>query len=686
MTVSMNSYLSTPELFAAFEPFDAVVRVNFFAVAVLSLLVLYVASRLVSWLFALSSDKKARRRSRNANYRSSRRRYYRAVREFRNACYVAAMVVFLVCLLSLTASDQVKEISTTSFSVANLFGNDVDDSSNETTDQILDDFQITSVSVTTSLDNRGNVDAHKSDSTEQERSEKQSSSLLPTNNNDRLLFVPNVVKTSSDRSLFSDDRIEPPVESAQSPQALTRSEQAKPEKARNLASTSYQNNKRIFAPVNARDVDSEFLSGRIVDNNSALLDAFSPKNKIVSVGAELPSGANKGALIDNSVNAPSTGRVSAENLIEQLNYEMLQITEKAQTGVLSISVPKPTAKDSTATQEETGSGFIFVYEGEYYAGTNEHVVRERASDDSINVTLPNNQLIHPVEVFCSPELDVAVLRLNPKDLPKDDSVTPVSFDDSDFLRVSNIVFAFGSPFGLTRTMSLGHVSALRRTTNDVNTSNSNSSNINVLSEFIQLDASINPGNSGGPLYNARGKVVGMVTLIATRTGANEGIAFAIPSNVFLRVAKSLIDHKGEWRRSRLGVELTPATRADLASTSINKACGAKIVRVVANSPAVNAGLRAGDLILTYNGETVLNDSQLNRMIALTDSREKVRIGVLRGNQFFELESSVLRSRQYSLFKIICFYSLTARFLDQYKSRACFLFKKLCGYSIWKVFF
>jgi serine protease Do len=194
-------------------------------------------------------------------------------------------------------------------------------------------------------------------------------------------------------------------------------------------------------------------------------------------------------------------------------------------------------------------------------------------------------------------------------------------------------------------MSMGHVSALRRTTDDVNASNSNTSNINVLSEFIQLDASINPGNSGGPLYNSRGKVVGMVTLIATRTGANEGIAFAIPSNVFLRVAKSLIDHKGEWRRSRLGVELTPATRADLASTSINKTCGAKIVRVVANSPAVNAGLRAGDLILTYNGETVLNDSQLNRMIALTDSREKVRLGVLRGNQFFELESSVLRSRQ-----------------------------------------
>lgn len=644
MTVSMNNYLSTPELFAAFEPSNAVVRVNIFVVAVLLLLVFYVASRFVAWLFALHCAKKARWRSGYANYRSSRRRCYRAVREFRNACCMAATIVFLVCLLSLTASDQVKEISTKSVSIADFIGNDVDGSSSETTEQVADGFQITSVSVTTSLDNRGNDDARKANSTEQERSKNQSNDSLPTDN-DRFLFVPNVVSTSSELSSFSDDRVEPPVESAQTPQTLTRSEQAKPEKARNLAAANYQNNKRIFAPVNARDVDAEFLSGRIVDNNSALLDAFNPKNKIVSVGAELPSGASRGALIDNGVSAPSAGRVPPDNLIEQLNYEMLQITERAQTGVLSISVPKPTSKDSVATQEETGGGFIFAYEGEYYAGTNEHVVRERASDESINVMLPNNQLIHPVEVFCSPELDVAVLRLNAKDLPRDDSVIPVAFDDSDFLRVSNIVFAFGSPFGLTRTMSMGHVSALRRTTNDVNTSNSNSSNINVLSEFIQLDASINPGNSGGPLYNARGKVVGMVTLIATRTGANEGIAFAIPSNVFLRVAKSLIDHKGEWRRSRLGVELTPATRADLASTSINKTCGAKIVRVVANSPAVNAGLRAGDLILTYNGETVLNDFQLNRMIALTDSREKVRIGVLRGNQFFELESSVLRSRQ-----------------------------------------
>ncbi len=642
MTVSMNCYLSTLGLFAAFESFDTVVSVNVFVVAVLLLLVVFVASRLVAWLLALHYDKRSRRRFRRASRRISRRRYYRAVCELKNACCVATMVVFLVCLLSWRASDQVKAISTTSFSVPNLLGNVADDdSSNEATEQVPEKFQITPVSVTTSQSNREKDDVNNDDTVEQEQSNRRSNNA----SDDRVYFMPNVVSASTNSVSLSDNPVEPPVESAQSPKTLSRSEQAKPEKVRNLAATNYQNNKRIFAPVNARDVDSEFLNGRVVDNNSVLLDAFSPGNKIISVGAELPSGASRGALIDNGVNSPSAGRPSMDNLIEQLNYEMLQITERAQTGVLSISVPKPITKDSSATQEETGGGFIFVYEGEYYAGTNEHVVRERLSDDSINVTLPNNQLIHPVEVFCSPELDVAVLRLNAKDLPKDESVMPVVFDDSDFLRVSNIVFAFGSPFGLTRTMSMGHVSALRRTTDDVNASNSNTSNINVLSEFIQLDASINPGNSGGPLYNSRGKVVGMVTLIATRTGANEGIAFAIPSNVFLRVAKSLIDHKGEWRRSRLGVELTPATRADLASTSINKTCGAKIVRVVANSPAVNAGLRAGDLILTYNGETVLNDSQLNRMIALTDSREKVRLGVLRGNQFFELESSVLRSRQ-----------------------------------------
>ncbi len=632
MIHSINCFLSGS--FAVLGGSAHIVGGDLFVATILLLLICFLATRFVAWFSFVFSKR-----------RRSRRSSCLAAREFRRDFSLAFLTVFLVCFLG-------------SISSPNPFGNffiakntaldGIFTPLSETIGQVSENSQITTVSVTTDSRIRYENEGICKDISTEEKQSAYRAGDSASSEMERPYFVPNVVSTSTDASSVFDNVQDSQVEATQSPQVLSRSELVKPEKARDLAVADYpSNNKRIFAPMKARDVNEDFLSGRAVDNNSSLLDEFCSKNKIVSVGAELSDGVRKGTLIDNGVNKPYVGKIVSESVIEQYNYEMLQITESVQTGVLTISVPKMGKKDSSTTREETGSGFLFVYKDRYFAMTNDNVVRERDSDESINIVLPNNQIIHPTEVFCSGDLDIAVLCLNAKDLPKDGSVAPVTFADSDCLRVSNTVFAFGSPFGLSHTMTMGYVSSLRRTTNDVNSSSSNSSSstVNSLSEFIQLDASINPGNSGGPLFNTRGGVVGMVTLIATRTGLNEGIAFAIPSVVLARVAKSLIDHKGEWRRSRLGVELTSATSADLASTSIDKICGAKIVRVVANSPALNAGLRPGDLILTFNGTTVLNDSQLNRMIALTDSREKVRLGVLRGNQFFELESSVLRSRQ-----------------------------------------
>lgn len=629
------------------------VSVNVFAVMLGALLVTLVASQLIRLALAHSSYRRSYWRCRPGYSRSFNNQKRRAAYELRGTLVVATVTITLICLLSGESTEQTKLISNLQFSIPTLWGES--DSTDESDSN--GDFQERICHVKFPPDGAYGVDDKSGTYTiDREKSPTVLENASRETSEDKIVFMPyvNGPEAAESSSTSNDVQAEAarPLSANTSPESAQVFQSVRPgqpltNKAQNLA-TSYPNNKRIFAPMNARDIDADFLNGRSVDNVSVLLDKFtSKKNAVVPVSGEFMSdnNAGKGALIDNSVPIVSNERKSEDNLIVQLNEEMHKITETIQKSVLSIGSPKALAKDSTAVQEETGSGFLFAYDSNVYAMTNEHVIRGRGTDEAINIHLPNNQLIHPTEVYCSVELDVAVLKLNPRDLPKDGSVVPVSFEDSDMLRVSNIVFAFGSPFGLTRTMSYGHISALGRSISDVNVSSANSSNINALSEYVQLDAFINPGNSGGPLFDARGRVVGMVTQIATKTGLNEGVAFAIPSNVLLRVAKSLIDHKGDWRRSRLGVELTSATRADLAATNINEVCGAKIVRVVANSPAKNAGLRAGDLILTYNGATVLNDAQLNRMIALTDSSEKASLGILRGNQFFELESSVLRSRQ-----------------------------------------
>ena len=199
-----------------------------------------------------------------------------------------------------------------------------------------------------------------------------------------------------------------------------------------------------------------------------------------------------------------------------------------------------------------------------------------------------------------------------------DKLTSVSLADSDTLRVGDFVVAIGNPFGLGQTVTSGIVSALGRT----------GLGIEGYEDFIQTDASINPGNSGGALVNLRGELVGINTAIIAPGGGNVGIGFAIPVNMTQQIMTQLIEH-GEVHRGRVGVlvqDLTP----DLAKAfDIKETQGAVISKVVKDSPAEKAGLRAGDVVISVNGKPVTTSSELRNSIGLLPVGETVTMDVIR---------------------------------------------------------
>ncbi len=258
-----------------------------------------------------------------------------------------------------------------------------------------------------------------------------------------------------------------------------------------------------------------------------------------------------------------------------------------------------------------GSGVIVTSDG--YILTNNHVVED---SDEINVTLSTFEEYEATIIGRDPKSDVALIKINPKaDLPF------VSFGNSDKLRVGEWVIAIGNPFGLQQTVTAGIVSAKGRSINNESYGN-----------FIQTDASINPGNSGGPLFNLEGEMVGLNTAIFSSTGGNIGIGFAIPVNMAKNVFAQLKDD-GKVTRGWLGVMIQQVT-ADLAEKfSLERPIGALIGQVVPDSPADKAGLKAGDVIISYNGREVSQMSMLPAMVANTNIGEKASLVLIRdGNE------------------------------------------------------
>ena len=262
-----------------------------------------------------------------------------------------------------------------------------------------------------------------------------------------------------------------------------------------------------------------------------------------------------------------------------------------------------------------GSGVIVSPDG--YILTNNHVIKN-ATD--IKVMLSNKRTFKAKLVGADPQTDIAVIKIDAKDLP----TAPIG--NSSDLKVGDTVMAFGNPFGLNFTVTRGTVSALGRSDMGIER--------NGFENFIQTDAAINPGNSGGPLVNVRGQVIGVNTAILSNNsgmggeGGFMGVGFAIPSNMAQHVMNDLIK-TGKVTRGYLGLLLGNLTDKMAQQFNIPDTAGALVNQVEKGGPADKAGLKAGDVIRTFNGQTVDSQGSLTAMTTNANPGTEVTLGIIR---------------------------------------------------------
>ena len=262
----------------------------------------------------------------------------------------------------------------------------------------------------------------------------------------------------------------------------------------------------------------------------------------------------------------------------------------------------------------SGSGFVITQDG--YIVTNQHVI---ANASSINVTLYNGDTYPATLVGSDSDYDVAVLKINAKDLPA------VTLGNSTDVNVGDNVMAIGNPLGeLTFSMSSGIVSCVNRAINVEGTP----------FNMIQVDASINPGNSGGPLMNLYGEVVGIVSAKYSSYADTtvEGLGFAIPVNDAVKVAQELLENGYVTGRPYLGISYYAVTDAQTAAQLGVNAYGVYIVEVVKGGPADKAGLQAGDRIVSVDGSEVATQSDLGTLMQNHKAGDTIEITVARGGQ------------------------------------------------------
>jgi serine protease Do len=254
-----------------------------------------------------------------------------------------------------------------------------------------------------------------------------------------------------------------------------------------------------------------------------------------------------------------------------------------------------------------GSGVIVSADG--YVLTNNHVV-EGAKE--ITVTLPDKREYPGTVVGLDPQTDLAVIKVEATDLPF------VQWGDSSQLQVGEYVLAVGNPFGLNSTVTLGIVSALGR----------GGMGITQYEDFIQTDAAINPGNSGGALVNTQGELVGINTAIFSRSGGYQGVGFAVPTKLARPIFSSLVK-TGSVVRGFLGVGIQAVTPDLAESFHLDKPQGALVTNVMTGSPADQAGIQRGDVIVEYEGQAVVDPRTLQGQVVGTVVGNQISLVVMR---------------------------------------------------------
>ncbi|MCP5515765.1 MAG: DegQ family serine endoprotease [Verrucomicrobiales bacterium] len=262
-----------------------------------------------------------------------------------------------------------------------------------------------------------------------------------------------------------------------------------------------------------------------------------------------------------------------------------------------------------------GSGVIVSKDG--YILTNNHVVE---SADGITVTLNDDREFAAEVIGRDPKTDIAVLKIEARDLPA------LTAADSDQIEVGDLVLAVGNPFGIGQTVTTGIVSAKGRATLGLD-----------YEDFIQTDAAINPGNSGGALVDIEGRLIGINTAILSRTGGNQGIGFAVPTNLARWVMTQLVDN-GRVDRGFLGVQIQDLNPQLAEKFGVDETRGALVVDVTPRSPAAKAGLKSGDVIVQFNDREVSDSRRLKLAVGETAPGSEVAIQVLRDGAHLNLKA------------------------------------------------
>jgi len=296
--------------------------------------------------------------------------------------------------------------------------------------------------------------------------------------------------------------------------------------------------------------------------------------------------------------APAGGFPDIAGLVEKHGAAVVNIT--------TAGTRKASRAQREAPSQGQASGFIVSTDG--LVLTNAHVVRGARE---VTVKLTDRREFSAKVLGADAATDIAVLRIDAKNLP---AVTP---GDPSRARVGDWVVAIGSPFGFENSVTAGIVSAKGRSLPG-----------EAYVPFLQTDVAVNPGNSGGPLFNLAGEVIGMNSQIYSRSGGYQGLSFAIPIDMALRV-KDQIVATGRATHARLGVVAQTLNQALARSFGLERAQGALIAQVAPGSPADKAGLQAGDVVLKYNGRLVDASGELAAMVGQSSPGERVKLEVLR---------------------------------------------------------
>ena len=306
-------------------------------------------------------------------------------------------------------------------------------------------------------------------------------------------------------------------------------------------------------------------------------------------------------------------------MLEQVNPAVVNISTFATRSVYNpllndpffrhfFNIPEHQQQQQQRRSQSAGSGVIIDAEKGIVI-TNAHVVD---GADEIKVSLTDGRTLDAKLIGSDPEVDIAVLEV------KADNLTAVKTANSDRVRVGDFVVAIGNPFGLGQTVTTGVVSALGRT----------GLGIEGYENFIQTDASINPGNSGGALVDLNGELVGINTAIIAPAGGNVGIGFAIPANMALHSVQQILDH-GEVKRGQLGIVIQDLTPELAEAFDIKGQQGVVVAEVQDDSPADDAGIEAGDVIIELDGKAMTSAAQLRNTVGLKKIGDKVSVKLLR---------------------------------------------------------